>query len=506
MSRFYQKFLRKQINLAALGVEQNPDNTPYFCTPKGASIIGWAGVDGIHYCFIRGFGEMVFAVSPANTSPDFVHPVAKSYEDFLRLLLACGSAAALEQAWMWKEELFDSYIQENTPTKSGQLVLAEIREKLALLPMEKPWQYIKELQDSFDYYKIKYSEDFYDPGTKENIEPGPQQWQVYFDGSFGGREGGRQRPGKEITVQAHFYLNDKEWYIPAIYSCSRGLLIDFCVEIPGKQIADFIDKWKLSPQNDGSSFSDQQREEIEAENPMTVNISPEIVLNGKTSSASHGCGLSWNPCFPELNGIESEEACRHYGLDQDSGWVIWRAAFPWQTKRQPSISSVSVRIRHDPLDIAGPHFKVKAAAERIEFTNPITDISHTITVQEYGQQEIPATGFGVEDYDFPAHYVAMSYTISPDLNDESFSIRDCKNGDSPRRKTPNPRDAQADSDCLALGIIGAASAPAAISLGNSEHEKLHFACSALHFEPAETVDWKIIFHEKPCPDMTIKLL
>ncbi|MEF9971038.1 MAG: hypothetical protein RR731_01860, partial [Oscillospiraceae bacterium] len=62
MSSFYQKFLRKHISLAPLGVEQNSDYTAYFCTPKGASIIGWAGVDGIHYCFIRGFGDMVFAV------------------------------------------------------------------------------------------------------------------------------------------------------------------------------------------------------------------------------------------------------------------------------------------------------------------------------------------------------------------------------------------------------------------------------------------------------------
>ncbi|MEG2512178.1 MAG: hypothetical protein RSA52_02855 [Acetivibrio sp.] len=100
MSRFYQKFLRKHINLASLCVEQNCDNTAYFCTPKGASIIGWAGVDGIHYCFIRGFGDLVFAVSPSNANPDYVHPLANSFEDFLRLLLACGSADSLEQAWL----------------------------------------------------------------------------------------------------------------------------------------------------------------------------------------------------------------------------------------------------------------------------------------------------------------------------------------------------------------------------------------------------------------------
>lgn len=83
----YQKFLRLGISLASVGIETRNEAPSYFCTPKDASLIGWAGIDGIHYCFIRGFGEMVFAVSPMNTAPDFVHPPAESFTDFLRLRL-----------------------------------------------------------------------------------------------------------------------------------------------------------------------------------------------------------------------------------------------------------------------------------------------------------------------------------------------------------------------------------------------------------------------------------
>lgn len=92
MDRTFQKFLRSGLDLAPLGVERREENLPYFCTPKGAAIFGWAGVDGIHYCFIRGFGGMVFAVSPMNAAPDCVHPLARDFADFLRLLLACGDA------------------------------------------------------------------------------------------------------------------------------------------------------------------------------------------------------------------------------------------------------------------------------------------------------------------------------------------------------------------------------------------------------------------------------
>ena len=104
----------------------------------------WMGrIDGIHFCFIRGFGEMVFSVSPMNTSPDYVHPVAENFTDFLRLILACGDVAAVEQAWMWNEAQFEAFLNENPTTQEQQQTLSEISEKMNLLPMEQPWTYIK---------------------------------------------------------------------------------------------------------------------------------------------------------------------------------------------------------------------------------------------------------------------------------------------------------------------------------------------------------------------------
>lgn len=95
MDRTFQKFLRSGLDLAPLGVERREENLPYFCTPKGAAIFGWAGVDGIHYCFIRGFGGMVFAVSPMNAAPDCVHPLARDFADFC----GCCSPAATRRRW-----------------------------------------------------------------------------------------------------------------------------------------------------------------------------------------------------------------------------------------------------------------------------------------------------------------------------------------------------------------------------------------------------------------------
>ena len=155
MDKVFQKFLRSGIDLSPVGVERREDNNPYFCTPKGASIFGWAGVDGLHFCFVRDFGGMVFSVSPMNSAPDFVHPLANDFEDFLRLLLACSDSAALEQAWMWDKAQFEAFLQDNPPTQDQQRTLSELAEKKKLTPMEQTWVYIKKLQAYFEYSKIR---------------------------------------------------------------------------------------------------------------------------------------------------------------------------------------------------------------------------------------------------------------------------------------------------------------------------------------------------------------
>ena len=103
MAFTYQTFLKRGIDLAPLGWETEGAFIPYFCTPRGAKVLGWAGVDGIHYCTIRGFGEMIFAVSLMNIG-DYVHPIARNFEDLLRLLLSCTDMAALGQCYACDEE------------------------------------------------------------------------------------------------------------------------------------------------------------------------------------------------------------------------------------------------------------------------------------------------------------------------------------------------------------------------------------------------------------------
>lgn len=501
MAITYVRYLKLNIDGSRIGLERGGSESNYFCTPKGAKVIGWAGADGIHYCFVRGFGEMVFAVSPMNTPGNYVHPVAGDFKDFLRLLLACGDAAALEQAYGWDQAQFDAFLRENPLTAKQQAVLEVIREKLLLVPMEQPYAYIKELQSRFDYSRIKYTEDYYE---RVPAEPKIPEWKVYFDGNFWGHRG-RERAGREIFLDKQFVWEDEIWNVPAIYSCTKGLVVDFCVRVPAERIRSLMDKWNLSAENDGTDFTDEQRMRIDAENPLDIRNNSKIVLNGTVLSGSHGCGVSWNPCVTEGNSPEAGNVIRHYCLDPVYGWAIRRAAFPWTKKRKPQITTLSVTLIQEPVAMPGPHFYVSAPGEHIEFTHPTTGARHTLTVQEYERQEMSHEHFGGQNQEFPAHYIMMSYTLSPSLPDGAFTVTDCAHSDQPRQKRTDLNEPQALSSAI-VGVIGGADGPTAIIFGGSSQGKLHAACSALHFEPVEDVEWRMVFYEKRREDITVELI
>ena len=82
----YEKFIRLGIEGRWIGLEKSDMCVEYFCTPVNATMIGWE--NSIHYCFIRGYRDMVFAVNPETCVEKYVYPLAMNFKDFLRLILA----------------------------------------------------------------------------------------------------------------------------------------------------------------------------------------------------------------------------------------------------------------------------------------------------------------------------------------------------------------------------------------------------------------------------------
>ena len=194
-----RQFLKAQIDLEPLGLIMDGPFEAYFCTPKGARIFARSGVDGIHFCFVRGFGETVFAVSPMNGRENCVHPVAKSFRDFLRLLLALHDAAAIEQAWQWNAAQLEEFEQKHPSSDEQLAALDKLVFTFHLRPMAEPWKYIHTVQSGFDYGKLRFSEEFYD--SDEKAFAPEESWQVTFEGTVWGAHG---KPGQELRLGASF--------------------------------------------------------------------------------------------------------------------------------------------------------------------------------------------------------------------------------------------------------------------------------------------------------------
>ncbi len=499
MGKYYNKFLGKNIDLAPLGIERREDNPPYFCTPRGASIIGWAGVDGIHYCFIRGFGEMVFAVSPMEIAPNYVRPLARSFEDFLRLLLACKDANFLEQVWRWSEKDFYRALEGSVSDQSVFEALDQIQKSMKLTPMEQPWAYMREVQDSFDYSKIQYTEEFYDPDMNENAPP--QEWAVYYDGTIYGHSG-RDKAGIEIPVEKEFQYAGRTFLVPAVYSCAKGLVADFCMRIDAEDYQQFVADWYAHFEGrDGEDLNRRDRLLLEMKNPLHFGFTPEVTVNGKVLHQKSGSGSCYVP--GEGNDSEVRAVLDHYGLDQSYAWEITRACFPWKSGRRPEIKSLELTMAQEPVEVPGEVFEVSSPGEQIDLKIPGNPF--TLTVKDYEPQMLDASAIFPDNMEYPTCYTMLTYTLTPKPEAEKLYIQDLAECDQPRPKGTEPSEFSS-CEAAAIAIIGGADGPTAIIVGAPQTEQEIAACSAPHFEPAERIQWYPVLRVTEYEPSTVTLI
>lgn len=165
----YTKYQELNIDTSWIGLAREKEQR-YFCTPIGAKVIGWD--NGIHYCFIHGFGEMVFVVNPDTCCEYYVYPLAKDFTDFLRLLLATKNTNTIQQIILWDKQQYTDFINlpeevEYASKKEVMDLLDTIHIELGITAMEHPFEYVKKIQKDFDYNQIVFSDEFYDLTGKE---------------------------------------------------------------------------------------------------------------------------------------------------------------------------------------------------------------------------------------------------------------------------------------------------------------------------------------------------
>ena len=237
---------------------------------------------------------------------------------------------------------------------------------------------------------------------------------------------------------------------------------------------------------------------------MQMDFDSVLWLNGRELSQRCGCGTCYNPCLPpETVDSESKLVLEHYGLDRNFGWMIWRYSYPWATKSPSKLRTLAVSMIQENVSIPGPQFMVSRPGDTFRFSYRSQE--YTLTVQEYEAQTADINSTADAGTEYPEHYVAMSYTVTPELPDGVMTLADCDDGDCPKQTSCSPDQPEASSFAAAIALIGGVDGPIAITIGQ-EQGKPRVVCSSLHFAPAENVEWRMIFHEKQFEDMTLELI
>lgn len=276
-------------------------------------------------------------------------------------------------------------------------IFEELKDKLGIIPMDEPFTYLRRLQDSYNYRKLTFSKEYYELLNTCSMEETPSEWKVTLDGGFHPKRG---KSGKEITLN--------------------------------KQVV-WGDEWKLRN-----------------ESPTAVEFRPKLTVNGELLRNSSGPGQTWISSDILGNDIREERYGRwildHYGLDTTKAWVIRRCSFIWEEHRKVEIDSLTLSLERDKVDIPGIRFHTLAIGESVSFVHPITDIRHSLTVQEYKRQKMDEKRFCDKELEFPGNFAAMTYTIVPELARDAFMLKDCNSGDSPRPKN------SAKHGCCAMSV------------------------------------------------------
>lgn len=315
---------------------------------------------------------------------------------------------------------------------------------------------------------------------------------VYFGGNFWGHPDSEQE-GKQILIHKKFRWGDENWYIPAVYLCDAGLVMDFCVEKEPEELQAFIDKWDLYHENQ-NHYSEEQYEQMDAENPLSFHAQPGVIVNGVELRRSFGCGISWIPKSCLKEGMACDEEARvlleHYQLDPLKGWKLWRGKFLWTDSGAdfPDIRTLQVRLEPEPISVPGIHFSGLKTGESVSFIHPGTGISHTLTMRSCEQAEL--TGQQIPDWEgeFPRYYQVMTYQILPEAERGEISIFDCENGDRPK----NSRNRANGSTAVFVA-------------GSSRVSEYRVACSSLYFNPVQDVEWRIVFQLKDREEIEVDL-
>ena len=103
-------------------------------------------------------------------------------------------------------------------------------------------------------------------------------------------------PCEEISLEKHFEWAGREWYIPSVYTCEKGMVADVLMRVDSERFCTFMDKWGVTLENE-HTFSKEQRRQMELENPLGFHFRSDQHINGYRHDFYFGTGIVTDRVF-----------------------------------------------------------------------------------------------------------------------------------------------------------------------------------------------------------------
>lgn len=116
--------------------------------PVGSRLIGYT--NSVYFCFVEGYLDTVFAVDPEHEP--YATPLAYNFADFLRLLLACGSAQVAAAAAYDNQDAFRAVF--SAEQRYPHTDLQTIATSLGLKALSNPYDYARNVRRVIDCSRI----------------------------------------------------------------------------------------------------------------------------------------------------------------------------------------------------------------------------------------------------------------------------------------------------------------------------------------------------------------
>ena len=511
-----EKYKKLNLNGTWIGFIQMEENEGDFCTPVGADIIGWTGVDGIHFCLVEGQGDTVFCVNPSAYVGEYVHAVSNSFEDFLRLLITVGSTDVIDQGAFLNEEDFLFYKRENPLAKEQKEIMDCIAQNLNLTPLDDPLKYLKDVHQNNDCSLLEYEDDLYKVRRPKMILP---EWKVTLDAEYFSMVTDEEA-GHEVRVMQEFVWEESKWIVLSYYQFDEGIVIDLAKQVNEQELNTFREKW-IDGSEDWSDMPEEMMEQMMSENPTNESFVPSLLINGYGMEWSGSCCVGFTPTIEEdeANSVEAESIMEHYQLSKENSWQHFRICFRVgddmismnhldENMTCQKDFSMKLTLSQERKPVSGPHFHNLKQGELRKFVHPFTGDMHVLNVLDVKQERLTEEIYSDEQYLYPRCMTVITYAITPQIERGTYQLRDCSKSEQRIR-----REEVIESDLFLPTmtsseqvIIGGSDGLTSIFIAaKSSQSGVTSASSSLTFEPKEEIEWRLTFYKKMREDIIITI-